>query len=572
MSLRGFTLAVAAFLVTGCAASPPQGPFVAEEAFVPMRDGARLATDLWLPGSDGPHPTVLLRTPYGKSESLFFRYELNALVADGYAVALQDTRGTGRSEGTFNFYFPEGVDGYDAIEWIASQPWSDGRVAMDGGSYLGTVQWLAALEDPPALKCIIPTAPSGDLFNELPYVGGAFHFGWALQWIRARYSSDPEPSPERWAEVAQHRPLVTMDEEVGGPFPVYRDMLNHPTSDEFWEPLHVEPEEISQIDVPALTVTGWFDGDQAGALFYWQQMHAAGRDPQGRHLIIGPWVHAGTYLGGSPSQGLLPLAPESIIGIRRLRHQFLDYCLKEERPDPGLPRVLVYLTGSDRWVDLDRYPLDDASSRRLYLSSDRPANTRVGGGRLTEVPDGMERADTFSFDPKNPVLGSEAGGDRTSAQDRPDVLVYSTPPLAQAWNVLGPVEVVIYASSDAPDTDFTAKLVDVDSDGTPMALNHNQGVLRARYRDGFDAEVLMEPGEVYEFRIALSHVGHTFLPGHSLRIELSSSDFPYVNPNQNTGNPVATDTEWRIARQRVFHGGARPSHILLPILKEGEPP
>ena len=567
MSVYGrLTLATwIAAVLPACGASSP-GAHSPEQVFLAMRDGVLLATDLWFPRSDRPYPTVLLRTPYGKSEDLFYRYELQALVADGYAVVLQDTRGTGRSGGTFNFYFPEGEDGYDTIGWIADQPWSDGRVAMDGGSYLGTVQWLAAVQAPPALKCIIPTAPSGDLFNELPYVGGAFHFGWALQWIRAQYTDDPEPSAERWAQVAAHRPLRTMDEEVGGPFPLYRDILDHPTLDDFWEPLHIDADEIGAVDIPALTVTGWYDGDQAGALHYWRQMHADGQRPPGRHLIIGPWVHAGTYLGGSTEQGRFDLAPQSVLGTRRLRHQFLDYCLKEERVDPGLPRVLVYLTGSDRWLEFDDYPPPGTVARRLFLSSGGSANTALGDGALLPSPSAVTQSDAYAFDPQDPVMGSEAGADRSAAEARGDVLVFTTQPLQESWDVLGPVSVVIHASSDVTDTDFTAKLIDVYPDGTPIAVNHNRGVIRARFRDGFDRERLMKPDSIYRFEIGLSDVGHTFLAGHRLRIEVSSSDFPYVNPNQNTGNPVATDTEWRVAEQRIYHGAGYPSHVVLPIL------
>ena len=232
-----------------------------------MRDGVGLSTDIWLPAAEGSFPAILLRTPYQKAPQ-FSRYKLEYFVRHGYAVVLQDVRGRGDSDGEFHFYFGEGEDGYDTIEWIAQQPWSNGDVGMSGGSYLGTVQWLAARERPPHLRCIIPTASSGRLFDELPYLGGAFRMGWALQWLNdvsARASQGPSAAALDWEAISAHRPLLTMNEFMGRRIPLWKEFLEHPTLDDYWAPLDFGREDFRKIDFPVLTVTrGFMAADQHG--------------------------------------------------------------------------------------------------------------------------------------------------------------------------------------------------------------------------------------------------------------------------------------------------------------------
>jgi putative CocE/NonD family hydrolase len=536
---------------------------------VPMRDGVELSTDIHLPKGEGPFPTVLVRTPYVKSQAAYERYELQAYVDRGYAVAFQDTRGQGLSGGDFNFYFPEGKDGYDTIEWIAAQPWSNGKVAMDGGSYLGTVQWLAALERPPHLSCIMPHVPSGRLFDEIPYVGGAFAMEWALPWIAPRYRGTSAPKSKEEAEkVFAQRPLLTMDEAYSGrKLPLYRDMLTHSTLDEYWQPIHVTPEEFATLDIPALTVTGWFDGDQPGALFYWSGMRANSPASDKQYLIIGPWEHAQAYLNGELENGELAFSALSALDMQAVRVGFLDWCLKGETNAFGntMPRAMVYLTGADRWLELDDYPAPRTDALHLFLSSGGNANTSAGDGQLVRRAPSRDAPDRYVFDPKDPVPGLPGATDHSKVEERKDVLVYTGPILEQPLTVLGSPVVELYASSDARDTDFTAKLLDVYPDGRAVRINWTLGAIRARYRNGYEREELLTQGEPARFRIELSAIGHVFQPGHRIRIEISSSEFPYINPNQNTGNPVATDTEWRSANQTVHHSRKLPSRLELPV-------
>jgi len=536
---------------------------------IPMRDGVNLVADIYLPDTLGRFPAVLIRTPYGRPPQ-FKRYSLANYVKQGYAVVLQDTRGQGDSEGEFNFYFPEARDGYDSIEWIARQPWSSGRVAMDGGSYLGTVQWLAARERPPSLACIAPTASSGRLFDELPYLGGAFRVSWALSWLNSTTSRSGEEGervgPGRMDSVLRHRPLVTMDSVLGRRLPLYREFLEHPTLDGYWKRIQFDAKDFAEVQVPALTVTGWFDGDQLGALSYWDGMQQHGSRKENQFLIIGPWTHAQTYLGGQLKVGDFELTQESILDIQAIRLAFYDYCLKGASPRFDAPKVRVFVTAANRWIAADRYPLPDVERRSLYFRGGGSANTVAGDGRLSWEAPTAERPDTFTYDPRNPITSRSNAADRR-LEARSDMLVYTSDVLAEPVEIVGRVFVNLFAASDAPDTDFTARLLDVRPDGKAVNLGPSAvGVRRARYRKGYDRIKLLTPNRPEEFSIELFDIGHRFLIGHRIRVEISSSASPYVAPNSNTGLPIATDTTWRLARQTIFHESTRPSRVVLPVL------
>lgn len=526
----------------------------------PMRDHVELVTNVWLPSAGGPFPVVLLRTPYDNDSTQFERLGLRAYVEAGYAVAIQSVRGRGGSGGGFSLFFAEGADGHDAIEWLARQPWCDGKVAMDGGSYLGTVQWLAARERPPHLACILPAVPGGDWFHEIPYMGGALQVDWAFSWLSgiAGRAFDFEATGDR--NLEKYRPLADA-ERVLGPLPVYRDVVRHPPTDRYWQPLFFTAADFARVAAPVFTVTGWYDGDQAGTLRYWEGLRRA-NPALPAELIIGPWEHAQCYLGGEPALRELQLGEHSVLPMRRLRLAFLDEHLRG-RPRPAAPRARVFVTGSNRWHDLDAYP-PPADAQRWFLASGGRANTSAGDGRLTTAG-AAGAADRFAFDPVDPVPYKPGAADHRDVEARADVLVYSSEVLAEPLTVLGPVEAELHVTSTAPDTDFTCKLLDVHPDGRAVSLTHVGGALRARYREGFDRAVALAPGQPAVLRIRLSHVGHTFRPGHRLRLEVSSSCFPMIDPNPNTGTDPATETRCVTAQQAVLHDPAHPSHLLLPI-------
>lgn len=540
----------------------------------PLRDGIELVSDLWLPEAPGRFPTVLVRTPYLKAKERWVRLG-HTFAEEGYAFMVQDVRGRGDSEGEFDFWFADADDGFDTIEWIGDQAWSNGRVGMMGGSYRGTVQWLAAREDPTHLTCLFPQASAGRYLDELPAVGGAFMMQWALSWMNGtseRIGQGENGSRTDWEKVYAHRPLITMDSVMGRAMPLYRDALTHSTTDEYWQRILFSPSDFAEIDVPALTVTGWFDGDQPGAIHYWEGMraHSPARDRQ--YFLSGAWSHGETRTGGSPAIGQLERTSRSIMDIDALALSWFDHCLKQETRTFDFPRARVFLTGVNEWRDLEDYPPPTMEQRRLYLHSAGNANTFFGDGTLTWSEPADEPSDGYLYNPRNPVPSgpAQAGEDQRVVQRRDDVLVYTTEVLEEPLTMLGRVWVVIHASTDARDTDFMAKLTDVYPDGRALRLGATAvGVIRARYREGRDREVLVTPGRVEEYRIELFDMGHTFLPGHRVRIEITSSAYPHINPNQNTGNPVATDVEWRNAQQTIYHDRARPSYVLLPIFPGG---
>ncbi len=542
---------------------------------VPMRDGVTLSADVWMPAAPGRYPVILVRTPYMKTRALTQFPQFGMYFAKrGYVFAGQDCRGRGDSDGKFGFFEADINDGYDTVEWLAKQPWSNGQVGMMGVSYLGSVQLLAARAKPPHLVCIVPTAPGGldGIFN---YLGGAVVMGWHLPWlntVQGRILQSPNAKGVDWDQVFKHRPLLTMDEAFGRFTPLYREFLKYPDWDPHWKNIQFGPEVFEAIDIPALHVTGWFDGDQPTAMYSWRGMraHSPARDRQ--YLLAGPWTHRQTYFGGETKLGDMEFSEDSIVDNKALHLAFFDHYLKQTAPEFDFPRARIYVTGDNRWREFDQYPPAEAQVRRLYLHSGGKANTLHGDGKLSwESSAKEEPADKFTYDPRDPspstLNGEELPLDHRSVERREDVLVYSTGELTERVEFIGKPYVELYAASDARDTDFTAKLLDVYPDGRAIKLGTLPiGVIRARYRHGLMRPELLEPGSIEKYRIELFDLAHTFLPGHRIRVEISSSAYPFIAPNQNTGNPVATDTEWRKAHQTIYHDPEHPSHLALPVM------
>ncbi|MBY8826401.1 CocE/NonD family hydrolase [Sphingomonas colocasiae] len=579
--LGAASLAALLLLSTGAGAQPapavPGKPL--RQLFdlrTPMRDGVELSSDVWLPEADGRYPVILIRTPYVKTDPMSAQaVVLGRYFAEhGYAVVVQDVRGRGDSDGKFDFYFQEAADGHDSVEQLAAQPWSNGRVCMMGVSYLGAVQWLAAKERPPHLACIAPTSPSGSYQDELPRTGGAFMMMWALMWLNetsGHVSQGGNMGAADLARVFSHRPLLTMDEAFGRRMPLFRKFVEHDLLDDYWKRIQLGPDDFAGIDIPVLATTGWFDGDQEGTLHYWRGMEARAGSAKHQYLTIGPWNHMQSYTGGAEKIGELALSRDSIIDNKAVHLAFFDRYLKQTTSHFDRPHVRLFVSGRNVWRDFDTFPLREATETRLYLSSGGAANSAAGNGALGWAKPARAGRDTYLYDPKNPVplnLNAELfAGDRKQAQSRPDVLVYTSPPLEKVVEVIGPVAMELFAASDAKDTDFTAAISDVGPDGKAILLGSKPvGIIRARYRHGPMAQPsLLTPGKAERYRINLGAIGHAFLPGHRIRVEISSSAFPMFNPNQNTGNPIATDTEWKNANQTIFHGGARASALILPV-------
>ena len=549
----------------------------------PMRDGVELVSDVWLPQAEGRYPVILMRSPYRMRTMKPFVELAEFYAGHGYAVVIEDGRGTGDSGGEFDFLFQETADGVDSIEGLATQPWANGRLCMMGYSYLGSVQLLAAREKPPHLACIAPTAPAGRYHEEMPTVQGAFMLLWGVNWLKT-WTDDTSKAPEdekpwgeaEWNEALAHRPLLTMDEAVmGKQNRLYREFLLNDTLNDFWQRISLSPQDFANIDIPVMLTTGWFDGDQPGSLFYWRGFQALPEPPEDLYLTIGPWNHAQTFDGGSDRMGAMELPPQSILDNKARHLAFFDHYLKQEGPKPDWPNVRLFVTGADEWRSFEAMPVPDDKRTPLYLAGGGNANSLSGDGALQWERPGPQKVDEFVYDPRKPVPlnfltgKSVFGAVRNETQARKDVLVYTSETLAEPLEVIGTVTMELFAATDARDTDFTAAISDVGPDGKAIVLGARPvGIMRARHRHGPAAEPsLLTPGKPELYRIDLGAIGHRFKPGHRVRVEISSSAAPFYNPNQNTGNPIATDTEWKTANQTVFHDDIRPSALLLPVYK-----
>lgn len=578
------SIAALTLFVASLAAQPPGEPRILTGVASPMRDGVMLLGDIFLPARPGRYPVILELTPYGRGpEGINFRTEAPYWTKRGYAFAVFDTRGQGGSGGSFRF-MRDGEDGYDLVEWLARQPWSSGAVGMMGASYTGTNQWRTARERPPALKCITPAAVWHDPFQVIPYAGGAFASRWALSWPAQLSDSgiDRARRPD-WEALLRHRPLRTADElAYGKPLRLFRELLDHPAFDEYWRARVLLPEDFSRIAVPALMFTGYLDEMHPGTISSFREMQARSPARDRQFLVVGPWEHITVVDAGldyrdnyRPARRVrnLNLPDQAFLDSKDIYGRFFDWCLS------GGPRfeqapVRIYLTGSNRWLDLPKYPPPAARATPLYLSSSGRANGLRGDGRLTWSKPAGRTPDRYLFSPLDPG-GPRRGnaGDPVDLRgeiDRADVLVYVTEPLPRSVTVAGNVRLLLHAATDGRDTDWVARVEDVAPDGTAIRIGASfAAIVRARYRNGFNREELLVPNRSYAYTLDLHEIGHTFQPGHRLRLSISSAAYPWIHPNPNTGNPIATDTLTpRKAAQTVFHDPQRPSRLVLPVLPE----
>lgn len=539
----------------------------------PMRDGVSLVSDIYLPGSPGRHPVVLFRSPYQRNEDINDKESMVKLArrfaAQGIGFVHQDTRGRGDSDGRHEFFFTEGADGYDTIEWIAKQPWSNGQVAMLGGSYRGSVQWLAAREHPPHLTCLFSQSPGATWFNAVPFTGGAFQMEWSLTYLNltsGRLNNGVAASKSEWDKIYRYRPLIDQDRLMGRELPDRRAMLQHPTLDAYWRRIMLTPADYASIRVPAIHVTGWYDGQLPDSFSVWNGMQTNSPARASQYLLVGPWVHAETRSGGSATLGDRDRGAQSVVDIDALSLRWFKACFAGTTAQFDAPRARVFLTGVNQWRDVPAYPDPAAQVQSWYLHSAGDAvATSGGGGTLSTARPGGETPDTYIFDPRDLAPRGKPMSFKQKEPPRADQLVYQTAALAAPLAVLGPIKLTLIAATSARDTDFAAVLYDVDPQGRALPVTTKTAILRARYREGFDRQVMMEPGKPATLELKFFDVGHVFLPGHRVRIDVSSYA-PGINPNQNTGADIATDTEWRSARQTVFHDAARASRLELPVI------
>ncbi|NGY62580.1 CocE/NonD family hydrolase [Lentzea sp. NEAU-D13] len=563
---------------------------------VPMRDGIALATNVWRPEGPGPFPVLLLRTPYGKDDAGTYGNpklpDVFAFAAAGYAVVAQDVRGTSRSPGTFEPGTHEGRDGADTLAWLAEQPWCDGNIGMWGGSYMGFTQWLAAAHTAPALRAIAPAMSSADLYRAPWYSpGGALSQDTVLTWSTLsalrnlrRDGADPAGAAMLMSSLDDphllHDPLPLAERNaVTDNLPWFGEVLGHPERDAFWQEV-AAIDRCGGITVPAFQIGGWYDvfvGETVRS--YVMMRHHGGSDAarDGQRLVIGPWAHSdGADLGTFPDRSFGLAGSIKATDVTGEHLKFFDRWVRGRTDTPDdTHRVRLFVMGVDRWRDEVDWPLPDTRYTDLFLYGHGRANTAAGDGVLTREPVPAEATDTFLYDPRRPVpslggtvLGGHSGpADQAVVEQREDVLCFTTAVLTHPVEVTGHVTLVLHVSSSAPDTDFTGKLVDVHPDGRAILLC--EGIQRVRYRDSLTDPAFMEPGEVYELTVDVGVTSNVFLPGHRIRLEVSSSNFPRYDRNTNTGGTIATDTadDLTVAINRVHHGPAHPSRLVLPLIE-----
>lgn len=556
---------------------------------VPMRDGILLSVDVYRPESQDKFPGILTITPY---DNVGPRERARWFARRGYAVVLADSRGRFDSEGDWEPFDPRHkTDGYDLVEWIAKQAWSTNSVGMIGGSYLGWTQWWTASQAPPSLKAIAPAVAPPDPFENIPYQNGIMlgpFVDWA-SWMSGRTAQIIDEGPyggfsnSRWEDLL-HTPYLTINENRGlkdGEF--WKTWVNaNLSTDPYWNGMEYQsPESWNKITVPSLNMTGWFDADFPGSPINYLGMKNHGSTSKARRpsLIIGPWSHGLNYRIVSG----IDYGPEAKIDLDGYITRWFDYYLKGiENGVPEDPRVYVFIMGPNRWFAEKDWPLPQTKWTDIYLESNGNANSSRGDGILKwEVPK-MAQNDTYTYDPNNPTPspygehGHIPGAvDASLPALRHDVLVYQTAALKEPIEVTGPIEAILYASTSAEDTDWMVRLVDVGPDDSQMLLG--EGIMRARNRDPknegeFNAAKLsvIKPDHIYRYKINFWRVtGNVFGIGHRIRIEISSSYYPFYLRNLNSGldNPgLATDRDIVVATQKIYHGSDYPSKIILPII------
>jgi len=550
-----------------------------------MRDGVTLRADIYRPKAEGKFPVLLQRTPYDKRGAVDFGLRA---AARGYVVVVQDVRGRYTSEGDWYAFKHESDDGYDTVEWAAALPYSNGKVGMFGGSYVGATQMLTAIAAPPHLAGVFPVVTASNYHDGWTYQGGAFEqwfnetwtTGLAQDTLNRRLAHDSNPVPQWiWKLPLTTYPIVAADSDLLAAY--FLDWLAHPSYDDYWKAISIA-DNHSRIQVPAYHVGGWYDIFQGGTWRNYLGIKAHGGGDaarRGQRLMLGPWYH-GPFDGKT---GELDFGPASrsadgkVYDTDEVMLRWYDYVLKGE--SNGVERekpVKIFVMGENAWREEDDWPLARARNTRHYLHSGGNANSLLGDGTLSVEAAQAEPTDHFVYDPGVPVP-TRGGGlccdnvrlasgafDQRPVEARGDVLVYTAPAFKQDFEVTGPVSLELYASSSAVDTDFTAKLVDVWPNG--FAQNLTDGILRARYRNSQEKPEFLNPGEVYMLTIDLWATSNVFKAGHKLRLEVSSSNFPRFDRNLNTGEPAADSSRIVKATNTIYHDREHPSALILPVV------
>ncbi len=539
---------------------------------IKMRDGVELACDIRMPAQGGPFPAVLLRTPYNKNvhpESNRMD-NITQYLDNGYAMVIMDVRGKYESDGIFPVlsFRQEGEDSADTIKWLAEQPWCNGKVAMTGASYCGYVQIYAALEHPEALCAISPGVFGNDGFRNIIRRDGIPQMSlliWALHNATGRVA---KILLFDWQKLLFSMPLRNLVNTCGLRRKLFDHWMKHNRNNRLWEEMG-RIERMQELDVPVFLSGGWYDLYSSAVVETFCFLQSLPHMHNKVTLMMGPWLHG----LGAREAGVMDFGPAADVDITEENRHWLDCWCREGRRE-AFPTVRYFVMGINEWREADKWPPVPIEEEFLLLACNHSANSLEGDGRLADMH-GETPRDTYVYDPADPVLnlggnllafgdGMAAGPcDQRPMEKRKDMLVYTGEVLAESLEVVGRPEVELYISSDAPDTDFVVRLCDVYPDG--RSINICTGIIRTRYREGFDREIMMIPGEIYKLRIPLDITAVCFLPGHCLRLEITSSCFPQFGRNHNTGGDNWSEADYRKATQIIYHSAEYPSRLLLPV-------
>ena len=550
---------------------------------VKMRDGVSLVADIYRPKASGKFPVLLTRTPYNRRDFNTGVY----LASRGYVAILQDTRGRFDSEGEFYPFKHEINDGYDTVEWAAALEYSTGDVGMFGASYVGATQMLASVSKPPHLKAIFPYVTASEYYDGWTYQSGAL-----MQWFTSSWTSGLAEDTLRKKTSAQTRSkdwvaqlpiedyrLINLPtaQDVA---PYFRDWVEHERDDEYWRRWKIS-DHYGQMNIKALHAGGWHDIFVKGSIKNFVEMRKSAATQEardGQRLLIGPWAHAATSPEGKI--GDVVFGKQAVLDMNATIVKWADFALKGVKNEfAGDAPVRIFVMGDNVWRDEKEFPLARTQYTKYYFHSNKGANSASGDGALSTKPPGKEKHDTYEYDPQNPtptIGGRLCCGaaiqpgpfDQRPNESRQDVLVFSTPPLERDVEVTGYITAELYASTSAPDTDFTAMIVDVgpNEGRAEYARFLADGVVRARYRNSTERAEPIEPGKIYKYTIDLWATSNVFKAGHKIRVYISSSNFPRFNRNLNTGEPALGATKMVKANQTIYHDAEHPSAIILPVI------
>jgi putative CocE/NonD family hydrolase len=552
---------------------------------VTMRDGVVLRADIWMPKAQGRFPTLVYRTPYGKGDAVKEWTTFDKAVKRGYALVIQDVRGRYASDGEFTPYQNEGRDGYDTIEWAAKQPWSDGNVGTFGLSYPGAVQWLAAVENPPHLKAMVPAMTFSTPRNFF-YSGGLFDGSW-LEWIWMNIAPDARkrkgldgPTTEKEAaatwksEHARMEGFLPLSElpDLKQAAPYYYEWLAHPPADPWWDWAELR-NKYDRVHCAVLNFSGWYDEAYGpdGATTNFNGLLAARlpyRNPN-TMTIIGPWTHGAQDTRKSGERDFGPTAP---IDYDELILRWMDHYLRNVNNGVASAKpVRIFVMGRNTWRDEDTWPLKRAQETSFYLQRGTHDNTATTGNLTDKLSVIQEVESTFTSDPAQPVTdayNSYGAHDYRALAGRKDVLVFDSEPLKADLEVTGPIQAEMYVSADVPDFDLWVRLLDVAPDGTAFNLmSPGLDVLRASYRDQTVEPKLLEPGRIYKLELNRMVTSNVFLKGHRIRVQISGAFYPHFSRNLQTGKSEIVSAESQVGRITIHHDAAHLSRIVLPMVK-----